>query len=171
MTPSVETIPPKGPMVAGGALQGGGIIDARSPTDPAVTAEERAVSSDGAPGAATGRVTLLHQALACQLCQFLVNDFLENVSLDEIKDPAAGKVHAINLLKLLTMDPGYGMKFKLILKEIPAWVNKYKSQDHSLLLATTKRTDYFLTAGEDANPTLMLTHDAEGEQDTAESED
>eukprot|EP00977_Amphora_coffeiformis_P010410 scaffold2433_cov159-Amphora_coffeaeformis.AAC.7 len=131
-------------------------IDARSPIDPAQTAEERAVSSDGAPGAASGRVTLLHQALACRLCQFLVNDFLENVSLEEIKDPAAGKVHAVNLLKLLTMDPGYGMKFKLILKDLPAW-SKYKSQDHSLMLATTKRTDYFLTAGEQANPTLMLT--------------
>jgi hypothetical protein len=85
-----------------------------------------------------------------------VNDFLENMSLPEIKDPAAGKVNAINLLKLLTMDPGYGMKFKLILKDLPAW-SKYKSQDHSLLLATSKRTDYFLTAGEQANPTLLLT--------------
>lgn len=143
-------------------------IDARSPTDPAVTAEARAISSDGAEGATTGRVTLLHQALTCHLCEFLVNDFLENVSLHEIKDPAAGKVHAIHLLKLLTMDPGYGMKFKLILKGLPAW-SKYKSQDHSLLMATTKRTDYFLTAGEEANSTLLLTHDdAKAGKDEAE---
>jgi hypothetical protein len=121
-----------------------------------LTAEQRALSTDGASGAANSRVALLHQALACQLCQFLVNDFLENMSLPEIKDPAAGKVNAIRLLKLLTMDPGYGMKFKLILKDLPAW-SKYKSQDHSLLLATSKRTDYFLTAGEQANATLLLT--------------
>lgn len=85
--------------------------------------------------------------------------------MEEIKDPAAGRVHAVNLLKLLTMDPGYGMKFKLILKDLPAW-SRYKSQDHSLLLATTKRTDYFLTAGEQANPTLMLTEGAQ--QDDSE---
>jgi DnaJ family protein C protein 13 len=131
-------------------------VDARSTTDPSLTADQRALSTDGAPGASSSRVALLHQALACELCQFLVNDFLENMSLPEIKDPAAGKVNAINLLKLLTMDPGYGMKFKLILKDLPAW-SKYKSQDHSLLLATSKRTDYFLTAGEQATPALLLT--------------
>ena len=146
-----------------GTHDDGSGIDARSPTDPTVTAEQRALSSDGAPGAAHGRVTLLQQALACQLCQFMVNDFLENVSLDEIKDPAAGKVHTINLLKLLTMDPGFGMKFKLILKDLPAW-NKYKAQDHSLLLATTKRTDYFLTAGDQSNSTLMLTQEQKEEE-------
>lgn len=161
----VETVPPENGFTPG-------IIDARSPTDPSVTAEEHAVALDGAPGAAQGRVALLHQALKCQLFQFLVNDFLENVSLDEIKDPAAGKVHAINLLKLLSADPGYGMKFKLILKDIPAWTSKYKSQDHSLLLATTKRTDYFLTAGEEGNPTLMLTEGTkEEEEEEGETED
>ena len=165
--PSAETVPSGGEPQSMTTMAGTG-IDARSPTDPAVTAEARAISSDGAEGATTGRVTLLHQALTCHLCEFLVNDFLENVSLHEIKDPAAGKVHAIHLLKLLTMDPGYGMKFKLILKGLPAW-SKYKSQDHSLLMATTKRTDYFLTAGEEANSTLLLTHDdAKAGKDEAE---
>jgi hypothetical protein len=144
---------------------GGTIVDARSPTDPTITAEERAVESEGADGTSSSRITLLQQALTCQLCQFLVNDFLENVSLEEIKDPAAGKVHAINLLKLLTKDPGYGMKFKLILKDLPAW-SKYKAQDHSLLMATTKRTDYFLTAGEHASQTLMLTQDAKQDEES-----
>lgn len=172
MAPSVETVTPEDAMASGTvAGGGGGIIDARSPTDPTVTAEEHALASDGAPGAAQGRVALLHQALKCQMCQFLVNDFLENVSLDEIKDPAAGKVHAINLLKLLTADPGYGMKFNLILKDIPAWTSKYRSQDHSLLLATTKRVDYhLLTAGEDANGTLMLTEGVK-EEEEVKSED
>lgn len=148
-------------------------IDARSPTDPSVTAEQRALSLEGGGASLdasnNGRMALLHQALACHLCQFLVNDFLENVSLPEIKDPAGGKVHAISLLKLLTTDPGYGLKFKLILQDIPAWSEKYKSQDHSLLLATSKRTDYFLTAGEQENPTLMLTggNNAKEEQSSA----
>ena len=163
--PAVETVTPTEDDGAVGHSSGfpqlfnGTGIDARSPVDPAQTAEERAVSSDGAPGAACGRITLLHQALACRLCQFLVNDFLENVSLEEIKDPSAGKVHAVDLLKLLTMDPGYGMKFKLILKDIPAW-SKYKSQDHSLLLATATRTAGLLTAGEQADPNLLLAEGA-----------
>ena len=100
--PMVETaLPGEGVKGASSTLPpSSGMIDARSPTHPTETAEERALLLDGAPGAA-GRVTLLQQALACQLCPFLVDDFSENVSLDEIKDPAAGKVHVIDLLKPL----------------------------------------------------------------------
>jgi hypothetical protein len=121
-------------------------IDARSAQDPAVTADQQAVSLGGSPGSAHGRGSLLQQALVCGLCAFLVNDFLEDPNIDKITDSTAGKVHVVALLKLLTKDPGYGMKFKLILDELPAW-KKYNSQDHSLLITSSERTDYLLTNG------------------------
>jgi hypothetical protein len=99
----------------------------------------------------------LQSALNCKLAEFIVNDVLENSSLSHVKDPAATKVHAVELLKLLTMDPGYGLKFMLILDSIPAW-KKYKSQDHSLFITgTEQRTDYFLTDGSGREPTKLLT--------------
>ena len=110
----------------------------------------------GAPGAAQGRISLLQSALACKLAEFLLNDVLENATLANVKDPASVKVHAVELLKLLTIDPAYGMKFKLILDEHPAW-RKYKSQDHSLFITgTEQKTDYFLTDGS-SGPTKLLT--------------
>jgi hypothetical protein len=126
-------------------MEGGG-IDARTPVDPIVTAEQKSASTAAAPGAARGRLNLIQQALHCRLCDYLVDSFLENETLSTVKDPTAAKVHAIALLKLLTNDPGYGMKFKLVLDEIPAW-KKYKSQDHSLFITSAERTDYFLTDG------------------------
>eukprot|EP00540_Astrosyne_radiata_P023422 CAMPEP_0116844290 /NCGR_PEP_ID=MMETSP0418-20121206/12581_1 /TAXON_ID=1158023 /ORGANISM="Astrosyne radiata, Strain 13vi08-1A" /LENGTH=408 /DNA_ID=CAMNT_0004475177 /DNA_START=358 /DNA_END=1584 /DNA_ORIENTATION=+ len=131
-------------------------IDARTPVDLKVVADQRVVSTGGAPGCAQGRVALLQSALACRLAEFLLQDVLENESLVNVKDPATAKVYAVGLLKLLTMDPGFGMKFKLILDGIPAW-KKYKSQDHSLFITgTEQRTDYFLTDGV-GEPTKMLT--------------
>jgi hypothetical protein len=54
------------------------------------------------------------------------------------------------------MDPGYGLKFRLILDEIPAW-KKYKSQDHSLFITgSEQKADYFLTDG-DKEPAKLLT--------------
>jgi hypothetical protein len=137
-------------------MEGSG-IDARTPVDPIVTAEQKAVSTAAAPGAAQGRLNLLQQALHCRLCDYLVDSFLENETLSTVKDPGAGKVHAIALLKLLTKDPGYGMKFKLALDDLPAW-QKYKSQDHSLFITSAERTDYFLTdGGSSSGDTKLLT--------------
>ncbi len=122
-------------------------IDARTPLDPKVEAEQQATSRSGAPGAAQGRVSLLQSALVCGLAEFLINDVLESPQLPSIKDSASAKVHAVELLKLLTMDPGFGLKFQLILDGIPAW-KRYKSQDHSLfIMSAEQRTDYFLTDG------------------------
>jgi hypothetical protein len=130
-------------------------VDARTQEDPKVEAEQRAVSSAGAPGAAKGRVALLQQALACELCDFLVNRVLENPDLKSVRDPAAVKVHAIALLKMLTKDPGYGPKFKLILSGLPAWA-KYRSQDHSLLITGhEQKADYFLTDGGTGDKKLL----------------
>ena len=138
------------------AVEGSG-IDARTETDPAVVAEQQIVSSGGAPGSAQGRAALLQSALNCRLPEFLLEGVLENPSLATVKDPAAAKVHAVNLLKLLTKDPGYGLKFKLVLDDIPAW-SKYKSQDHSLFITgTEQKTDYFLTDGTNGEPTKLLT--------------
>ena len=139
-----------------GITHGSG-VDARSPTDPTITANVQAASIGGAPGAAAGRTVLLEQALACNLCEFLVNQFLEHARFDEIRDPAAAKVHAISLLKLLCQDPGYGAKFQLVLGELPAW-KKYDRQDHSLLIAASASStgDYFLTDG-GASDTKLLT--------------
>lgn len=149
--PYVETVqeapePVPAPQYQPSAIEGSG-IDARTKEDPNVQAEQHATSIPGAPGAAQGRVALLQQALACELCEFLLEKVLENANLSTVRDPAATKVHAIELLKMLTKDPGYGPKFKLILSGIPAW-DKYKSQDHSLLITGhEQKADYFLTDG------------------------
>lgn len=136
-------------------IEGSG-IDARSSVDPKVTAEQQTMSLGGAPGAAQGRVALLQSALACKLVEFLLNDVLENETLKNVKDPSSAKVHAVELLKLLTKDPAYGMKFNIILEELPSW-RKYKSQDHSLFITgTEQKTDYFLTDGS-SEPTKLLT--------------
>ena len=128
-------------------LEGKGIIDARSGLDPIQVAEQQKISVAGAPNAAHGRISWLQQALATNLCSFLVNDVLENSTLNHIRDPDSAKVHAIAVVKLLLKDPGYGAQFQLILKEIPAW-KKYKSQDHSLFITGhEQRVDYFLTDG------------------------
>jgi hypothetical protein len=135
----------------------GGGVDARTKPDPKVEAEQKAVSSAGAPGSANGRIALLQAALVNELPKFLLEGVLENPTLSKVKDPAATKVHTVELLKLLTMDPGYGMKFQLILDEMPAWKN-YKSQDHSLFITgTEQKADYFLTDGNSGEPTKFLT--------------
>jgi len=141
-------------------VEGSG-IDARTPEDPQQVAVQRSLSVGGAPGAAQGRVALLQQALACQLCKVVVEDVLENSTLKDVKDPAAAKVHAIDLLKLLTKDPGYGSRFKIALDDLPAW-KKYKSQDHSLYITGhEQRADYFLTDGGASAKKQLLTQAGE----------
>jgi hypothetical protein len=138
------------------ANQGTG-IDARTKMDPKEEAENAATNCPGAPGAADGRVALLQSALICDLPQFLVKDVLENPKLQQVKDPASVKVHSVELLKLLTTDPGYGMKFQIILDQIPAW-KKYKSQDHSLFITAPEvKTEYFLTDGGSSDAKKLLT--------------
>lgn len=137
------------------AMAGTG-IDARTEEDPRQSAEQKVMYTSGAPGALEGRDSLLQQALACRLCPFLVDEVLENSTLAEVRDPAAAKVHSIELLKFLTKDPGYGQMFKLVLEDLPAW-NKYKSQDHSLLITGyEQRADYFLTDGHSGGPIKMI---------------
>lgn len=139
-------------------MEGSG-IDARAKPDPKMQAEQMAVSSGGAPGAADGRIALLQAALVNELPKFLLEGVLENPTLTKVKDPAATKVHSVELLKLLTMDPGYGMKFSLLLDEIPAWKN-YKSQDHSLFITgSEQKADYFLTDGSSGEATKLLTQE------------
>jgi hypothetical protein len=136
-------------------------IDARTAEDPKASAEQQAMSTGGAPECAQGRMALLQQALACRLCHFLVESVLENPTLKDTRDPASAKVHAIDLLKLLSRDPGYGPKFKLILDTLPAW-KKYKSQDHSLFITTAEqKADYFLTDGGTGAPKKLLTQGGE----------
>jgi hypothetical protein len=132
-------------------------VDARTKVNPKEEAEKQISATDGAPGAADGRVALLQSALICQLPQFLVDDVLVNPTLAMVKDPAAAKVHSVELLKLLTEDPGYGMKFRLMLDDLPAW-KKYKSQDHSLFITgPEQKSDYFLTDGTSGEPKKLLT--------------
>ena len=111
-----QPIPQYGPTPTEGAG-----IDARTSPDPKVTAEQQASIVSGSPGAAHGRAALLQQALICQLCEFLVDHVLEHPDLLKVRDPASAKVHAIELIKLLSKDPGYGPKFKIILDGLPAW--------------------------------------------------
>lgn len=140
------------------AVEGNYVIDGRTPEDPRVSAEQQAASFEGAPGAAHGRVALLQQALVCDICHFLVHGVLENPTLRNVKNSDSAKVYAVELVKLLCKDPGYGLKFKMILDEIPAW-KKYVSQDHSLLInKQEQKADYFLTNG-NATDTKLLTQE------------
>ncbi|KAG7366914.1 heat shock protein DnaJ domain protein [Nitzschia inconspicua] len=132
-------------------------IDARTKPEPSVEAAKRAASTQGAPGSAEGRKAILESALHCDLPTFLVESVLENTTLSDVKDPASVKVHTVELLKLLCQDPGYGLKFKLILEKIPAW-KKYVSQDHSLFITGhEQKADYFLTDGSSSDPKKLLT--------------
>mmetsp|Transcript_1535 Transcript_1535/g.2656 ORF Transcript_1535/g.2656 Transcript_1535/m.2656 type:complete len:268 (+) Transcript_1535:1485-2288(+) len=141
----------------GPPLNEGTGVDARTKPEPGVEASRRAATSQGAPGSAEGRKALLESALRCDLPTYLVDSVLENPNLSRVKDPASLKVHAVELLKLLTQDPGYGMKFQLLLEKIPAW-KKYVSQDHSLFITgPEQKTDYFLTDGSSSDPTKLLT--------------
>lgn len=159
--PDVETVHPSPAPAAARPyrptpVEGSG-IDARSAPTPKQKAEQQILSNAGAPGSAQGRIALLQSALACELPKFVVEGVLENPTLANVKDPAATKVHGVELLKLLTMDPGYGLKFKLILDELPAW-KKYKSQDHSLFITgAEQKADYFLTDGDNKEPAKLLT--------------
>ena len=148
--------PPAQPVQPPPVTDGAG-IDGRTKADPKVEAEKRADTEQGAPGAADGRVALLQSALQCKLPHFLVDDVLENSSLSTVKDPAATKVHSVELLKLLSDDPAFGMKFQMILDGIPAW-KKYKAQDHSLFITgPEQKADYFLTDGASGEPKKLLT--------------
>ena len=73
-----------------------------------------------------------------------------------VKDPASVKVHSVDILKLLILDPAYGLKFRLVLESMPAW-EKYKDQDHSLYITGVKqKMDYFLTDSDDKNRKLLI---------------
>ena len=136
-------------------------VDARTQMDPKEEAESKMKQCPGAPGSADVRLALLQSALICDLPKFLVEGVLENSSLSNVKDPSATKVHAVELLKLLSSDPGYGLKFQMILDECPSW-KKYKSQDHSLFITGSEQTmvDYFLTDGTGSrDPTKLLTQE------------
>ena len=104
--------------------------DVRSTVDPEILADERISTVAGAPNSATGRSALLDSALKCRLPQFLLLSVLESQSQSQVKDNDAVKLHTLALLHLLLKDPGYGMKFELILTSIPSW-KKYKIQDQS----------------------------------------
>ena len=157
-TPNIVQPPPvpqDPPIVTTVTTEG---VDARAKPDPAVEASQRAATSAGAPGSAAGRKALLESALRCSLATFLIQSVLENSTLSKIKDPAAAKVHAVELLKLLTKDPGYGLKFKHILDDVPEW-KKYVSQDHSLFITgPEQKSDYFLSLTDGkSEPTKFLT--------------
>jgi len=129
-------------------ITGNNMVDARSPIQPTTIAEQNAQQIHGAPDCAHGRTALLESALQYELPRFLVEHVLENAaSLSRVLDPAAAKVHAVDLCKLLCRDPGYGLKFRLILDSLEGW-RKYKDQDHSLFITgSEQKVDYFLTDG------------------------
>ena len=122
-------------------------IDVRSAPSQNVIAERQSVTLSGAPGCANGRIELLNSALNNELPRFLVENVLTNSSLKQVRDPSGVTAHTVELLKLLTKDPGYGMKFSIILDSLPGW-KQFKSQDHSLYITSVEqKVDYFLTDG------------------------
>jgi len=130
------------------SLNEGSGIDARTQLEsPSIQATRKAETVQGAPGSGEGRRSLLESALLCDLPTYLIDSVLENPNLSKVKDPASVKVHVVELLKLLTQDPGFGLKFQLVLEKNPSW-KKYVSQDHSLFITgIEQKTDYFLTDG------------------------
>ena len=134
------------PSYAPNPIMGSG-IDIRSSLPDSIIAEQKSTTIPGSPGCAIGRVELLNGALNNELPRFLVENVLSSTSLKHVRDPAGVTAHTVELLKLLTKDPGYGMKFKIILDSLPGW-KKYKSQDHSLYITSIEqKVDYFLTDG------------------------
>lgn len=132
-------------------------VDARATLSPKEEAERRMKTVAGARGSADGRVALLQSAIICDFPNFIVDSVLENPKLPQVKDAAAAKVHGVELLKLLSQDPGYGMKFQQILDGNPKW-KKYKTQDHSLFITgPEQRADYFLTDGGNGEAKKLLT--------------
>ncbi len=98
------------------------------PIDPKVLATERMNSSDAAPGSAKGRKKFLTSVLSCGLLQFLIDDVLENPTLDDdVDEPESVKEYAVEILNLLLMDPGYGLMFYLVLSSLANW-EKYKDK-------------------------------------------
>lgn len=103
-----------------------------APVDPRKIAEERISSSNGAPGSANGRSILLSCVLKCELVPFLINHVLENrastkvgeniIASDDDENKEAiplVKAHAAEIIKVLLMDPGYGLMFRLVVDSIP----------------------------------------------------
>ena len=133
----------------------GGGVDTVSNLAPSLLAERQTISVPGAPGSIDGRAAFLHSALQCLLPEFLVQNILENPQLTNIKDPIAAKAYAIELLKLLTMDPGFGMKFMLILDCLPNW-KKYESQDHSCYHTCIDEDSEYLLAQEKTSSAKVL---------------
>jgi hypothetical protein len=132
-------------------------VDARVTLSPTEEAERRMKTVAGGRGSADGRKALLQSVILCDFPNFIVDTVLENPKLQQVKDPAAAKVHGVELLKLLSQDPGYGMKFRQILDENPKW-KKYKTQDHSLFITgPEQRADYFLTDGGNGEAKKLLT--------------
>ncbi len=86
--------------------------------DPNKVAEEKIKTSPGAPGCAKGRDALLSSILSCGFIEFLVKEVLVESSLVSVKESENVKVQAEEIMKLLMMDPGYGLKFQLILNEL-----------------------------------------------------
>ena len=135
-------------------IEGGG-IDARSDPSPVTMAEDNIRTAEGAPGSVNGRIGLLEAAGNLGLVRFLLEDVLENSTLCNVKDPASVKVHSVDILKLIILDPAYGLRFRLVLESMSAW-DKYKDQDHSLYITGVKqKMDYFLTDSEDKNRKLL----------------
>lgn len=104
-------------------------VDALHSNDSNAIAQNRMISLAGAPNSARGRCILLDSALACELPQFLVMNILENPRFEfDVKDSKSTKLHVIELLQLLLKDPGYGLKFKIVLESMPTWNLKYIQQ-------------------------------------------
>jgi len=137
------------------------VIDARSPIDQSIQAENNIRFTSGGAGCAKGRSAFLNAAIKLELAKFLVEQVLENPTLINVKDPASVKVHSIELLKLLTLDPAYGLQFNIILDSISLW-KKYKNQDHSLFITgVEQKIDYFLLDGVEGNKKLLTAGNGE----------
>lgn len=108
-----------------------------------IQAEKNTVSIPGAKGCAKGRLNFLRSALDCELPHFLIEHVIESPAAEDVKEPCSLKVNAIEILELLTKDPGFGMKIKLILNSIPSYKD-YESEKETLILKAKeeKKIDY-----------------------------
>jgi len=104
---------------------------------------------------------LVRAALAGDVINCMIS-ILEKEKLDNLVDPSAAKVHAVNIIKVCEADTLHGPGASAILQQQHAanW-DKYRHQKHDLFLSRNDTKDYFLADVATAAPAFMLKNTSE----------
>jgi DnaJ family protein C protein 13 len=85
---------------------------------------------------------LVPHALSLNMIPFLMH-VLEEADLSNVVDASGTKVHAIQILKIMTQDANHGQQAEVVLESMPGW-ERYKHQKHDLFVTQNEKIDYFL---------------------------